>query len=154
MTIKEYAKSRGVSYDRTYRATKAIGKERGRNWRPTDLTDEEVAKLDGLLGTPKRKATSAQEFEAMRKGWIETWADAIVKAPTMVELVQRAAVFGTIGYIRTFRGFLDQDVDGRRVGDLILGICYVTKVDFGADKSTSGFTAWLAAEGYTLTKGV
>ena len=156
MTIKEYAKSRsGLSYDRAYRATISLGKARGSNWKPTDLTEEDVTQLDKILAEgPKRKKSSVQEFEAKRKEWVDTWAEAVLQAATGPELIHRVIVFGAIAYIRTNREWLDLLMDGSEVGNLIRSICLVTKVDLQPDGSTSGFTAWLAGEGYTFTKGV
>jgi hypothetical protein len=157
MTIEMYAKARMVTYTQAYRAVVRAGIKRGAPRKPTDLTPDDIRRIDPLLfeeRKPGRKPLPdlkmiAEQFEAQRIEWLERWGAALFHATDPVQLDDLLVGLGAITYVKDNLGWLDQELDpGYRKGDAVAETVNRQNVDVEPDGSTSGFSAWLASKGY------
>lgn len=151
-TIRDYAASRGISYDRAYRATKAvfqtIGKTITRGKIGTDLTDSDMDLMDRYFkGRDEKTDTQEDIFFRDRPKWLEAWT-----AHLDDEGYEARAIAATIvlilRYTKTRWTFNRTVRPGQRVGDLAATICYRSGVEKDAEGNWTGFTLWLLEHDY------
>lgn len=167
MTIKLFAQERGISYDRAYRAAKAVILAAGKSMRagriPTEMDADDVLRADQWLsevGTKGHRSNAAsegrKEFERLRREWMEKWKTA--SCANSIHLDTAEATFAVLGLLSTASGpeWFERPWGAGRLGDSVLRIAMRTDVDLdfegahtrGQNHPWIGFTGWLREQGY------
>lgn len=170
MTIKNFAKERNISYDRAYRAAKAVilaaGKSMNAGRIPTEMDVDDVIRADQWLsevGTKGHRSNAAsegrKEFERLRREWMEKWTNAAYAVDWAYANQHdpvESTMFAIVGLLSSASGpeWFDRPWGAGRLGDSVLKIAMRTDVDFdaaevpGKDYPWIGFTGWLRERGY------
>jgi len=163
MTIKKFAEERGISYDRAYRAAKAVilaaGKSMNAGRIPTEMDADDVLRADQWLsevGTKGHRSNAAsegrKEFERLRREWMERWTSKLdPNDPKKSE-----TIFSMLGLLSGASGveWFTRPWGVARLGDTVLRLAMNAGVDFEGCEGVNeqvpwvGFTRWLYDQGY------
>ncbi len=161
MTIKNFAKERNISYDRAYRAAKAVILASGRSMNagriPTYMSNEDVRNADEWMldvgkRTPSNKVKDRKEFERLRREWMEKWTSKLdPNDPKKSE-----TIFSMLGLLSGASGveWFTRPWGVARLGDTVLRLAMNAGIDFEGCEGMNeqvpwvGFTRWLYDQGY------
>lgn len=164
MNIREFALSEGITETRAHRAATWALEQTGRKKNGirsqggTRLTDKEMALCREWLKVQKpgpKRVPKETPYPELWGGWRDTWLAAITEelngAANWERLNELISVYGCLCIARD-RTQLEMAINGARLGDVALELCYSAGVDFGPTEMFTmkwrGFTAYLLEQGY------
>lgn len=167
MTIRQFAAERGISYDRAYRAAKAVILAAGKCMKagrvPTEMDADDVARADDWLSKVGTKAPRVghlinpqRQFEANKLEWTNKWEGAAYRVLSdSVELSD--PMFAVLGLLSAADSpkFFEREWGTGRMGDAVLKVAMKAGVDLdsaGGEVPWTGFTRWLIDQGYSHGK--